>query len=222
MRMVSSLNPCWRTRSGCAEVRAMRALVLGAVIVLAPWLSAAAGEAADHDEFCERKVRPILAGTCVKCHGAKKASGGLRLDSREAMLKGGDSGPAVVPGDPSSSLLVQAVRREDEALEMPPDDPLPESVRADLAAWVASGARWPQAETTSRPIEGRAHWAFELLGNVVPPNDPSGWAQNAIDRFIAAGHRGRGLSPVAEADRRALIRRASFDLTGLPPSAERV
>src|SRR5436190_19359010 len=113
----------------------MRVLVLGAIVVLSPWLSAVAGEAsnAGGEEFFERKVRPVLAGTCVKCHGAKKASGGLRLDSREAMLKGGDSGPAVVPGDPAGSLLVQAVRRDDEALEMPPDDPLPEPVRADPA-----------------------------------------------------------------------------------------
>src|SRR5262245_53112673 len=190
----------------------MRVLVLGAALVLAPWLSAGAGEDAGGEEFFERKVRPVLAGTCVKCHGAKKASGGLRLDSREAMLKGGDSGPAVVPGDADGSLLVQAVRRDDEVSEMPPSEPLAEWVRADLAAWVAAGANWPETTATARPIEGRAHWAFVPLGRTAPPPDPSGWASDPIDRFIAVAQRGhgRGVTPVAQADRRALIRRASF------------
>src|SRR5947209_733677 len=99
----------------------------------------AAGD--DPETFFELKVRPVLAGSCVKCHGAAKASGGLRLDSREAMLKGGENGPAVVPGDPENSPLVQAVRHDDESFKMPPDKPLPEAARADLAAWVAAGAR---------------------------------------------------------------------------------
>src|SRR5437764_5086143 len=113
----------------------MRALVLGTALVLAPWLSAAAGE--DAEEFFERKVRPILAGTCVKCHGEKKASGGLRLDSREAMLSGGDSGPAVVPGDPEGSPLVRAVRHDDDTLKMPPNKPLPREAQQAISEWVS-------------------------------------------------------------------------------------
>src|SRR3954451_8215242 len=129
--------------AGRAEVRAMRVLVLGMAVVLAPWLPAAAGEAADAEEFFERKVRPVLAGTCVKCHGADKASGGLRLDSRDAILEGGDGGPAGVPGAPERSPLVRAVRHADDTLKMPPNRPLPRDAQDALSAWVAAGAPWP-------------------------------------------------------------------------------
>jgi hypothetical protein len=173
------------------------------------------------ERFFELKVRPVLAGACVKCHGEKKASGGLRLDSREAMLAGGEDGPVVVPGDPQGSLLIQAVRHADEALKMPPTKPLPRAVQDDLAAWVAAGALWPK-DRVARPIEGQAHWAFEPLRPVTPPEDPTGWAAQPIDQLVAAGHRARGLHPVARASRRALIRRASFDLIGLPPEPDRV
>ena len=170
------------------------------------------------ESFFELKVRPVLAGTCVKCHGAKKASGGLRLDSREAMLAGGESGPAVVPGRPEGSLLIQAVRHADESLKMPPEQ---------AAAREPPGTTWPRGSPPARPgrrpprrrpIEGQAHWAFEPLRTITPPEDPTGWAAQPIDRFIAAGHRANGLHPVARADRRTLIRRAYFDLIGLPPS----
>jgi hypothetical protein len=171
--------------------------------------------------FFELRVRPVLAGNCVKCHGEKKASGGLRLDSRQAMLTGGDSGPAIVPGDAQGSLLIRAVRHDDEELKMPPTKPLPRSAQDDLAAWVAAGAPWPEV-AAARPIEGQAHWAFEPLRAVTPPADPTGWAEQPIDRFIAAGHRARGLRPVERVDRRALIRRAYFDLVGLPPEPDRV
>ncbi|MGE3820277.1 MAG: PSD1 and planctomycete cytochrome C domain-containing protein [Isosphaeraceae bacterium] len=172
------------------------------------------------DAFFETKVRPILAGTCVKCHGEKKASGGLRLDSREALLTGGESGPAVVPGDPKASLLVLAVGHTDETLRMPPTRPLARSARDDLTAWIAAGAPWPQAG--SRPIAGQSHWAFEPLRNVDPPPDPTGWASQPIDRLIAAGLRANGLHPNSRADRRTLIRRVHFDLIGLPPEPSQV
>src|SRR5690606_25225853 len=92
------------------------------------------------EEFFELKVRPVLAGSCVKCHGEAKSSGGLRLDSREAILAGGDSGPVVEPGDPEASTLILAISHTDELLKMPPDGPLPRDAREDLAAWVAAGA----------------------------------------------------------------------------------
>ena len=183
---------------------------------------AGAGEpdASSHD-FFELKVRPLLAGSCVKCHGEKKSSGGLRLDSREAILAGGDNGPVVVPGDPEGSPLIQAIRHADETLKMPPNKPLPRAAQDDLAAWVAAGAPWPTT-AAARPIEGQAHWAFEPLRTVTPPDDPTGWASQPIDRLIAAGHRAQGLHPVARADRRTLIRRAYFDLIGLPPEPARI
>jgi hypothetical protein len=184
----------------------------------------AGGEPAldDPDTFFELKVRPVLAGSCIKCHGPKKASGGLRLDSREAMLKGGDNGPVIVPGDPEASPLVVAIRHDDEVLKMPPTKPLPKAVTADLTAWVASGAPWPRASAINGTIQGANHWAFEPLRTDPPPPDPSGWSDQPIDRFLAAGHREHGLRPVEQADRRTLIRRASFDLIGLPPTPAQV
>jgi hypothetical protein len=200
-------------------------LGLALMVVLAIGGAPARADAPDagSESFFELKVRPVLAGTCVKCHGEKKASGGLRLDSREAMLAGGDDGPVVMPGDPQGSLLVQAVRHADEALKMPPSKPLPREAQDDLAAWVAAGAPWPKpAAAAARPIEGQAHWAFEPLRPPAPPADPTGWATEPLDRFIAAGHRAGGLHPVARAARPSLIRRAYFDLIGLPPEPERV
>ncbi len=176
----------------------------------------------DADTFFESKVRPVLAGTCVKCHGALKVSGGLRLDSRDAMLKGGESGPAVVPGDADNSLLIQAIRHDDESLEMPPGKLLPEATRADLAAWISAGAKWPKAGSASQTIVGRKHWAFEPFDRVAPPADPTGWALAPVDRFIAADHRRRGLHPASPADKHSLIRRAYFDLIGLPPGPRQV
>jgi hypothetical protein len=176
----------------------------------------------DAETFFELKIRPVLAANCVKCHGASRASGGLRLDSRASLLKGGDSGPAIIPGDPAGSLLVKAIGHEDEDLKMPPKKPLAKPLRADLAAWIAAGATWPKTTVAAQPIEGRAHWAFEPLKDIVPPPDPSGWAEMPIDRLIVASQREHGVSPVAPADRRALIRRASIDLTGLLPEPARV
>jgi hypothetical protein len=176
----------------------------------------------DSETFFELKVRPVLAGTCVKCHGPAKASGGLRLDSREAMLKGGESGPAVVPGDPRRSLLIQAIEHEDDSLTMPPDKLLSTAIRTDLALWVRAGAAWPKTATSGRTIEGRKHWAFAPLDASPPPVDPTGWALGAVDRWIAAEHKNHGLRPVPPASKRTLIRRATFDLIGLPPAPERV
>ncbi|MDR3618957.1 MAG: PSD1 and planctomycete cytochrome C domain-containing protein [Paludisphaera borealis] len=173
------------------------------------------------ENFFELRVRPVIAGQCVKCHGEKKASGGLRVDSRQALLDGGESGPAVVPGDPDGGSLLRAIRHADEDLKMPPSGPLPRAVQDDLAAWIAAGAPWPES-AASRPIEGQAHWAFEPLRPITPPEDPTGWASSPIDRLVAAGRRAQGVHPVARADRRTLIRRASFDLIGLPPEPERV
>ncbi|WP_406698326.1 PSD1 and planctomycete cytochrome C domain-containing protein [Singulisphaera sp. Ch08] len=196
--------------------------LLLAMVLAAGGTTARAGTTdAASESFFELKVRPVLAGTCVKCHGAKKASGGLRLDSREAMLAGGDSGPALVPGDAEGSLLIQAVRHADESLKMPPTKPLAKAAQDDLVAWVVAGASWPKA-AAAKPIEGQAHWAFEPLRALLPPEDSTGWGAQAIDRFIASEHRAKGLQPVAKADRRALIRRAYFDLIGLPPEPDRI
>lgn len=199
----------------------------GTAIVLVLWLSGspcASGQDAanDAESFFESKVRPVLAGNCVECHGPTKASGGLRLDSREGLFKGGASGPAVEPGDVQASLLAIAIKHdENEFVQMPPKKALPAEVVADLNAWIAAGAKWPV--TSNLPIvSAKPHWAFAPLEIVAAPSDPTGWAEEPLDRFVAAGQRARGLVPVRPAEKQALLRRAYFDLVGLPPTPEKV
>jgi len=178
-----------------------------------------AAEAKQGDEiFFELKIRPILAGTCFRCHGGEKESGKLRVDSRAALVKGGASGPAIVPGAPDKSLLIQAIGHADPELKMPPDKRLPDAVVADFSAWVKRGAPWPKK--TARFQYRQSHWAFEPVRPTSPPQDPSGWAEQPIDRFVAAGLRGQRLRPAAEADKRVLLRRLTFDLIGLPPTPD--
>src|SRR5262245_38177807 len=125
----------------------------------------------DAETFFELKVRPVLAQQCFKCHGGEKVSGGLRVDSRAALLRGGDRGPAVIPGAPERSLLIKAVRHSDADLRMPPQKKLPAAVVADLAAWVKQGAVWPAA-TARSPFAYQKHWAFRPVRKVEPPPDP--------------------------------------------------
>jgi hypothetical protein len=175
----------------------------------------------DSETFFELNIRPVLAGTCFKCHGDKKTSHGLRVDSREALLRGGDSGPAIVPGDPERSLLMQAIQYAHDDLKMPPDKRLPDRVVADFAAWVKQGAAWPKSvKSIGSAFQEQRHWAFESLRKTYPPSDPSGWAETPIDRYMATKYREHGLKPAREADKRTLIRRLTFDLVGLPPTPE--
>lgn len=177
----------------------------------------------DADEtFFETSVRPVLAGSCIECHGPKKASGGLRLDSHSGMSKGGDSGPVLEPASATSSLLLRAIRRDPDApIKMPPEKPLSKQAVEDLTRWIEAGAKWPKSVSAPIPSDKR-HWAFEPLAAVAIPDDPTGWASHPIDRFIEAARREIGLSPVNLASRQAFLRRASFDLIGLPPTPEQV
>src|SRR5579864_222816 len=133
------------------------------VFLLLPAFPALAQPARDDAEtFFESKIRPVLAVTCFRCHGGKKTNNGLRVDTREALLKGGDSGPAVVPGDPENSLLVQAIGYADEDLQMPPDKRLSDSTVADFAQWVQRGAVWPaNPANQASAFTTETHWAFE-------------------------------------------------------------
>jgi len=176
------------------------------------------------EQFFEREIRPLLSERCVGCHGAKQQSGGLRLDSREAILRGGDSGPAAVSGDVAASLLVQAIRYDGD-LQMPPEQPLGMPQREALTQWVRLGLPWPAQTGMLRatgPDAAAAHWAFQPVAD--PPIPPADAAQvrTPVDAFLLQGLSRHGLRMSPEADRRTLIRRASFTITGLPPTAAEV
>ncbi len=174
----------------------------------------------------ETHARPVLVAHCLKCHGPDKQKGKLRIDSLQALLAGGESGPAIVPGKPDQSLLIEAVRRE--SFEMPPDEELGNEAIEGLVAWIQAGAPWPGGpEYAIRPQpkitdEDRQWWCFQPIADPpVPPHDGQ-WVKNDIDPFILRQLSAQGLAPNSPADRLALMRRAYFDLTGLPPTPEEV
>lgn len=178
-------------------------------------------------DFFEKKIRPLLVENCYKCHSAQsdKIKGGLLLDTREGLLKGGDSGPAIVPGEPDKSLLIKAVRYNDEKLQMPPKDKkLPSEQIADLEAWVKMGApdpRTAQPAMVGSQLAAKNHWAFQPVKQpAVPEVKDEGWVQNPVDAFILTKLEAKGMKPSPPTDRRTLLRRASFDVTGLPPAPE--
>lgn len=184
-------------------------------------------EALSEDElnFFETKIRPVLVTHCYECHAAdsKLIQGGLRLDDRAALLKGGDTGPAVVVDHPADSLLIKALRYEGP--EMPPKAKLPDSVVADFERWIAMGLPDPRKaapvkEARSINIEeGRKHWAFQPVRDVAPPavSDAS-WPTDPVDQFVSSALEQRAMKPVGDADRHAWLRRVTLDLTGLVPS----
>ena len=190
--------------------------------LVASWLVIPLAVAGADDTLFESSIRPVLVDTCFRCHGGERVSGGLRVDSRDALLAGGDSGPAIVPGDPATSLLVQAIARHDDVSAMPPESEkalLPEQVAA-FERWIAAEAPWP-AEGEVFKVAG--HWAFAPVTDPLPPAvADEAWCRTTIDRFIRARQEEAGVAPLPTADRRTLIRRATFDLTGLPPTPEEV
>ncbi|MFO0280603.1 MAG: PSD1 and planctomycete cytochrome C domain-containing protein [Acidobacteriota bacterium] len=195
---------------------------LAALILFALGLAAQ-----DPAELFEMKVRPLLAKNCYGCH-TSSAMGGLRLDSREALLKGGHSGAAVSPGKPESSLLVQVVAHTHDKLKMPPSGKLPEADIKLLSDWVAAGAVFPvravpAPSTDEITPEQRAWWSFQPIKKTTPPAVKSAVSvRNEIDLFVLARLEKEGLAVAKPASRRTLIRRAFFDLTGLPPTIEEV
>jgi hypothetical protein len=190
------------------------------------------GAAADAGvEFFEQKVRPVLVDTCYKCHSASadKVKGGLLLDTRDGLLKGGDSGAAIAPGDPEKSLLIKAVRYTDENLQMPPKNKkLSAEQISALEQWVKMGAPDPRTNAsvfaaTWSVDQAKKHWAFQPVRSPEPPKvKETKWIGSPIDNFVLAKLKAKGLTPSSRADKRTLIRRATYDLTGLPPTAEEV
>lgn len=191
--------------------------------------SALAADDASKIAHFESKIRPVLAEHCLECHSVEsgKAKGGLRLDDREAVLRGGDNGPALVPGKPEESLLLAAIRHSDPDLEMPPrKDRLPESVLKDFELWIATGALDPRESAngknglTGADFESRKrHWSFQKpVVAAIPTTKDTDWATTEIDRFVLAKLEDNELAPSPDAEAVTLLRRLSFDLTGLPPT----
>jgi hypothetical protein len=217
----------------CRQRLMVIAAISLAVLMLAG-LNTRAADPADFSHF-EAKVRPLLVAHCLQCHAGAKTSGGLALDSREGWQKGGDSGPAIVPGELEASLLLKAIRSVEGVSSMPPEEdhngqPLPR-LSADeigvLVEWIRAGAPDPRSVGVkiggmSRE-EAQGWWAFQPLEPVAEPARADGPAiHNSIDRFLQARLDAAGIVPAAPADRRTLIRRATYDLTGLPPASEEV
>ena len=187
----------------------------------------AASPAPDNGELFENKIRPLFADNCYNCHSekAEKLKGGLRLDTPEMVLKGGTSGQVIVPGDPTASLLIKAVRYVDPNLQMPPKDKrLPAKQVALLESWVKAGAPMPRSATNSPLLSNIAearvrHWAFQPVHKPgVPALKNSGWVKTPVDGFVLAELEKAHLKPAPQADRHTLIRRLTYDLTGLPPT----
>jgi len=184
-------------------------------------------------ELFETKVRPLLAANCFACH-TQSAMAGLRVDSREALLKGGETGPALVPGDPEKSPLLKVIQHAEGFPRMPRGRArLPAADIDAVAEWIRSGAVWPgSTETIAAPVaarektitpEQRAFWSFQPLASHAPPAVANAiWPRTDIDRFILAQLEKEGLSPVGPADKLTLLRRATLDLTGVPPTPEAV
>jgi len=192
-------------------------------VLMADEPAVVANPTADQLRFFETNVRPVFIEHCQKCHGSTKQWGGLRLDSREALVRGGDSGAAIVSGKPNESLLIRAVRHEDADLKMPKDGKLSERQIADLARWIEMGAPFPKSAKANERTRDPNHWTFQPPTNPrVPHVKNATWSQTEIDRFVLAKLEANGLSPSARADKRTLIRRVTFDLTGLPPTPDEV
>lgn len=181
--------------------------------------------------FFESKIRPVLIKECYGCHSAdvKDVSGGLFLDTRQGMRRGGERGPAILPGNVEGSLLIKAIRYTNKNLEMPPRGKLTDAVIKDFEAWIKMGA--PDTREGAAPVANKNYdtekskqwWAFQPLKRPAPPKVADGaWPRGEIDRFVLASLENKNIKPVADADRVTLIRRLSFDLIGLPPSPEEI
>jgi hypothetical protein len=212
----------------------MRFPLFGLAVILIPSPSVAQDVSPEALDQFEKKVRPILIERCFKCHSATspKLKGGLRLDSREGLLKGGDSGPSLVPGSPEKSRLVEAVRYTNVDLQMPPKGKLTDAEIESLVRWVKAGAPWPKGDPAAAgPRKGTfdlaqrkaEHWAWRpLTSPAIPTVRNRAWVKDPIDAFILSRLEAAGLSPAPAADPGVLLRRVYFDLVGLPPSSREV
>ena len=212
---------------------AVLALALCALAVRLPGAVATSGQAISAEDllFFESRIRPVLVDRCYKCHShdADKIKGGLMLDTREGLLHGGDTGPAVDPGKPQDSLIIDAISYKDQDLQMPPKgERLSDQQVADLTEWIRRGAPDPRSlvargSSSAYGGVGRDHWSFlPVKRQAVPAVLDASWCRTPVDNFILARLEGNAMKPNPRADKYTLIRRATFDVTGLPPTEAEV
>ena len=213
--------------------RKLQSAMIAAVVALGAQWAPSNGEAASAREtaFFEQNIRPVLARECYRCHSEKEdvRKGGLTLDTKAGIEKGGDSGPAVVPRNPSKSLLVRAIQYHDKDLQMPPKNKKLKSSDINLLTqWVLIGAPYPDG---SAPVTAAwtynddtlGHWAFQPVRKpTVPSVLHADWVKTPIDSFILKKLEEKDIEPQKMADKRIVLRRLSFDLTGLPPTLEEI
>ncbi len=203
-------------------------LLLRLAASLTFWFVATQSAVGDEDTvFFESKIRPVLVKHCYPCHStsAGESESGLRLDTREATRRGGDRGPAVVPGKPGESLLLDAISHSDPDLQMPPRvDRLADAVIADFRKWIENGAVDPRdaVDGAAAKMDGTDHWAYDPIDSAAPPLEADDWCRNEIDVFVMEKLRQNGLRPSASASPETLLRRLHFDLIGLPPPPEAI
>lgn len=208
-------------------------LFLVFVALLVPTLAGAADLSSEQIDFFEKKIRPVLVEKCYKCHSAEaakanKLKGGLALDTRAGFYSRDNKGSVIVAGSPDDSLLIQTLRHADNVPAMPPSAKLPDAVIADFEAWIKVGAPDPRDGLAASPArkgmsleDGRKFWSLVPPAKPTPPTVKDvDWPTTDVDRFVRAQLESRGLTPVADADRRSLLRRAYFDLIGLPPTPQ--
>ncbi|MGV3773194.1 MAG: DUF1553 domain-containing protein [Verrucomicrobiales bacterium] len=206
-----------------AAIARFQAMLVFCTILLLTSTRVDAATEAEGLEFFEKRIRPLLVEHCYECHSGLKQKGGLRLDSAAAVLSGGDSGPAIVPGKPEESLLITSVSWSDSDLQMPPKNKLPDREMEALREWVRQGAPDPRQETNP-PAPAQAptttsHWAYQPVQQYAPPETKDeDWPRNDIDRFILSRLEEKKINPNSDADRSTLLRRLYFDLIGLPPT----
>lgn len=198
------------------------------LIALSSLLTFATPLLAADTSFFETRIRPVLVNKCYECHsaGAKKLRGGLYLDTREGSRKGGETGPAVVPGNLDASLIIKAICYTDKDMQMPPKQQLPDAVIADFKQWISMGAPDPRegsvaASSKMTAEEVKSFWSLQpVVAPALPATKDKSWAWSDMDRFVRAAQEAKGLKPVGDAERMVLVRRIYFDLIGLPPTPE--
>ncbi len=216
------------------RLKLLSPIALLCIVALCSALLSAAEPSLDSSDFFEKQVRPVLLEQCAECHGPDVAESKLRVDSLAGLLTGGERGPAIVPGKPRESLLVAAINH-DEVLQMPPKRKLSARQIRDIAKWIETGATWPgmtaaAVATTNVPAasakitdDDRKFWSFQTpLAATLPQVGDARWPRTPLDRFLLSQLESKGVQQAPEADKRTLVRRVTFDLTGLPPTPAEV